>query len=104
MSAIRNGSYVNEVTDSITTITTIVQNVIVVARDSFNSPAGESFADRGKMILKDLEISVDKLDQMRDSISSDREDFANNKTLKQSLASAAFDIAKFTKGLVGLIE
>ncbi|CAG8561313.1 7706_t:CDS:10 [Paraglomus occultum] len=104
LSAIRNGSYVNEVTDSITTITTIVQNVIVVARDSFNSPAGESFADRGKMILKDLEISVDKLDQMRDSISSDREDFANNKILKQSLASAAFDIAKFTKGLVGLIE
>lgn len=104
MAAIRNQSYGSELTDNINTITTIVLNVIAVCQDSFNSSIGAPYRARGDAILKELGSSVDKLDEMRETISNNSEDFLSNKSSKQKLASASFEIAKFTKELVGLIE
>ncbi|CAG8619027.1 73_t:CDS:10, partial [Racocetra persica] len=100
LTAIRNGSFGKELTDNINTITTIVLNVIAVCRDSFRS-ANVPQSVRGDVILKELEDSIDKLDEMRESITNNREDFLNNRASKQRLASASFEIAKFTKELVG---
>ncbi|CAG8485028.1 4490_t:CDS:10 [Diversispora eburnea] len=104
LAAIRNQSHGNELTDNINTITTIVLNVIAVCQDSFNSPIGTPYRTRGDTILKELGNSIDKLDEMRETISNNSEDFLSNKISKQRLASASFEIAKFTKELVGLIE
>ncbi|CAG8514689.1 11895_t:CDS:10, partial [Racocetra fulgida] len=103
LTAIRNGSFGKELTDNINTITTIVLNVIAVCRDSFRS-TNVPQSVRGDVILKELEDSIDKLDEMRESITNNREDFLNNRASKQRLASASFEIAKFTKELVGLFE
>ncbi|CAG8615166.1 4062_t:CDS:2, partial [Cetraspora pellucida] len=103
LTAIRNGSFGKELTDNINTITTIVLNVIAVCRDSFRSNNVPQSV-RGDVILKELEDSIDKLDEMRESITNNREDFLNNRASKQRLASASFEIAKFTKELVGLFE
>ncbi|CAG8642255.1 16371_t:CDS:2, partial [Dentiscutata heterogama] len=100
LTAIRSGSFGKELTDNINTITTIVLNVIAVCRDSFRSNNIPQSV-RGNVILKELEESIDKLDEMRESITDNRDDFLNNRAAKQRLASASFEIAKFTKELVG---
>ncbi|CAG8669860.1 31597_t:CDS:10 [Gigaspora margarita] len=103
LTAIRNGSFGKELTDNINTITTIVLNVIAVCRDSFKSDNVPQSV-RGNVILKELEDSIDKLDEMRESITDNSEDFLNNRAAKQRLASASFEIAKYTKELVGLFD
>ncbi|CAG8795564.1 3171_t:CDS:1, partial [Cetraspora pellucida] len=50
-------------------------------------------------ILKNLVNVVNKLGEMRETITNDGEGFMRNKASKQQLASASFDIAKFTKEL-----
>ncbi|CAG8677002.1 13323_t:CDS:2, partial [Acaulospora colombiana] len=104
LAALRNQSYGKELTDNINTITTIVLNVIAVCRDSFGSTSGAPYRARGETVLKELENSVEKLEEMRETITNDSEDFLSNKASKQRLASASFEIAKFTKELVGLVE
>ncbi|CAG8693285.1 5531_t:CDS:10, partial [Dentiscutata erythropus] len=99
LTAIRSGSFGKELTDNINTITTIVLNVIAVCRDSFRSNNIPQSV-RGNVIVKELEESIDKLDEMRESITDNRDDFLNNRAAKQRLASASFEIAKFTKELL----
>ena len=41
---------------------------------------------------------------MKDLIAKDSTDFMSNKGSKQQLASASFEIAKFTKELVSLVK
>uniref|UniRef100_A0A1D1XK04 Uncharacterized protein C3G9.05 n=1 Tax=Anthurium amnicola TaxID=1678845 RepID=A0A1D1XK04_9ARAE len=94
----------SDLTDNINTITTIVLTVISVCHDSFNSPVGKSYRTRGDIILKELENNVEKLEEMKDLIARDSTDFMSNKISKQRLASASFDIAKFTKELVSLVK
>ncbi|RIA81436.1 hypothetical protein C1645_837032 [Glomus cerebriforme] len=106
LQAIRGATYNTggDLTDNINTITTIVLTVIAVCRDSFKSSAGASYRTRGDVILKELENNVDKLDEMKDLIARDSMDFMSNKISKQRLASASFEIAKFTKELVSLVK
>ncbi|EXX59201.1 Spa2p [Rhizophagus irregularis DAOM 197198w] len=107
LQAIRGGatySTSNDLTDNINTITSIVLTVIKVCQDSFKSSAGAIYRTRGDIILKELENNVDKLEEMNDLIAKDSTDFMSNKTSKQRLAGASFEIAKFTKELVGLVK
>ncbi|RGB39043.1 hypothetical protein C1646_664967 [Rhizophagus diaphanus] len=107
LQAIRGGatySTSSDLTDNINTITSIVLTVIKVCQDSFKSSAGAIYRTRGDIILKELENNVDKLEEMNDLIAKDSTDFMSNKTSKQRLAGASFEIAKFTKELVGLVK
>jgi len=106
LQAIRGATYSSggDLTDNINTITTIVLTVIAVCHDSFKSSAGALYQTRGDIILKELENNVDKLDEMKDLIAKDSTDFMSNKVSKQQLASASFEIAKFTKELVSLVK
>ncbi|CAG8442542.1 17767_t:CDS:10 [Funneliformis caledonium] len=94
----------SDLTNNIDTITKIVVKVIQECQDSFKSPAVESYKERSEVILKELEDNVDKLEEMKDLITRDSQDFMSNKISKQRLASASFEIAKFTKELVGLVR
>ncbi|CAG8729279.1 8684_t:CDS:2, partial [Racocetra persica] len=104
LGSIRNGSYVNELSENIANIVTIVASVISTCQNFFGSSSGGLYRLRGDPILKDLENGVNKLGEMREAIKNDGESFMSNKVSKQRLASASFDIAKFTKELVGLFE
>jgi hypothetical protein len=106
LQVIRGATYSGsgDLNDNINTITTIVLTVISVCYDSFKSSAGSSYQTRGDVILKELENNVDKLDEIKDLIARDSTDFMSNKNSKQRLASASFEIAKFTKELVSLIK
>ncbi|CAG8626162.1 14411_t:CDS:2, partial [Racocetra fulgida] len=99
LGSIRNGSYVNELSENIANIATIVANVISTCQNFFGSSSGALYRLRGDPILKDLENGVNKLGEMRETIKNDGESFMSNKASKQRLASASFDIAKFTKEL-----
>ncbi|KAG9306595.1 hypothetical protein G9A89_004792 [Geosiphon pyriformis] len=104
LSFIRNDSSSREINDSVNNITTIVSNVIAVCRNAFTSSSGAPYRAKGEIVLKDLENSVDLLDEMRETITANYEEFGTNKIFKQRLASASFQIAKFTKELVASIE
>lgn len=60
------------------------------------------------MVLEDLENSLDLLIEMKEQLEAEPElahsSSADAKSVKQKLASASFDIAKYTKELVSLIE
>ncbi|CAG8745545.1 28698_t:CDS:2 [Dentiscutata erythropus] len=104
LSSIRNGSYSNELPENITNIVTIVVSVISTCQDFLETSPGALYRSRGDPILKDLENGVNKLGEMRETITNDGENFMSNRASKQRLASASFDVAKFTKELVGLFE
>ncbi|CAI2167016.1 122_t:CDS:10 [Funneliformis geosporum] len=94
----------SDLTNNIDMITNIVVKVIQECQDSFKSPAVELYKERSNVILKELDENVNKLEEMKDLITRDSRDFLSNKVSKQRLASASFEIAKFTKELVGLVR
>ncbi|CAG8595926.1 18399_t:CDS:2, partial [Gigaspora rosea] len=104
LSSIRNGSYANDFSENIASIVTIVVNVISTSQNFLETSSGAPYRSRGDPILKDLENGANKLGEMRETIANDGENFMANKVSKQRLASASFEIAKFTKELVGLFE
>ncbi|CAG8810962.1 45287_t:CDS:2 [Gigaspora margarita] len=104
LGSIRNGSYANDFSENIASIVTVVVNVISTCQNFLETSSGAPYRSRGDPILKDLENGANKLGEMRETIVNDGENFMANKVSKQRLASASFEIAKFTKELVGLFE
>ncbi|KAF0369171.1 hypothetical protein F8M41_013440 [Gigaspora margarita] len=104
LGSIRNGSYANDFSENIASIVTVVVNVISTCQNFLETSSGAPYRSRGDPILKDLENGANKLGEMRETIVNDGENFMANKASKQRLASASFEIAKFTKELVGLFE
>lgn len=71
-------------------------------------PQATELRNQGEMVLEDLENSLDLLIEMKEQLEAEPElahsSSADAKSVKQKLASASFDIAKYTKELVSLIE
>ncbi|CAJ0829761.1 3840_t:CDS:2 [Entrophospora sp. SA101] len=103
LASIRNGSYGGEIIEKINTVITILLNVIAVCNDSFEENTGTPYRKRGSVLLKDLERCIDKMEEMKTLIEKDNE-IVSDKGSKQRLAGVAFEIAKFTKELYGLVE
>nr|CAG8467166.1 4821_t:CDS:2 [Entrophospora candida] len=103
LASIRNGSYGGEIIEKINTVITILLNVIAVCNDSFEENTGTPYRKRGSVLLKDLERCIDKMEEMKTLIERDNE-IVSDKGSKQRLAGVAFEIAKFTKELHGLVE
>ncbi|CAG8739275.1 3033_t:CDS:2, partial [Ambispora leptoticha] len=105
LSAIRNNFHSDDsIQDNINTITSIVSQVIAECRAAFSSPSGTSYKEQGEIILISLESSISSLEEIRSTIKTNIEEFRTNKSHKQLLAKASFQIAKSTKDLVGLME
>ncbi|KAK9767576.1 component of the polarisome [Basidiobolus ranarum] len=107
---IRSSQFGQELTATIENINTIVQDLVNISRHSFtNSTSGMPYRHRAEAILSDLESSNSKMFKLQSDLTKGTDDAQassspNHKILKQKLASASFEIAKYTKELVGLIE
>ena len=86
--------------DTIAGITSIVDNLVGVSRRTLSRPSAAQFRDRGETILGDLTAANEKLERLGD----DMIESPQSKTLKQKLASASYEIAKYVKELISLIE
>ncbi|KAH9275123.1 hypothetical protein BASA83_002347 [Batrachochytrium salamandrivorans] len=86
--------------DTVTGITNIVDNLVEVSRSTLNRPPGAEFLERGENILQELSTANIRLDELGTSMINSPQ----SKTLKQKLASSSYEIAKFVKELISLIE
>ncbi|KAF9554224.1 hypothetical protein BGW38_009337, partial [Lunasporangiospora selenospora] len=106
LTSLRSSSDSRDISDASDEITKIVDEVIRTTRLTLTSLCSTS--GRGEMVLEDLENSLDLLNEMREQLETEPElahsSSAEAKMVKQKLASASFDIAKYTKELVSLID
>ncbi|KAG0333843.1 component of the polarisome, partial [Podila horticola] len=114
LTSLRSSSDHEDILDASDHITKIVDQVIRMTRLTLGSPQASSapqateLRNQGDMVLEDLENSLDLLIEMKEQLEAEPElahsSSADAKSVKQKLASASFDIAKYTKELVSLIE
>ncbi|KAF9921629.1 component of the polarisome [Linnemannia zychae] len=114
MRSLRSGSDSEGIIDSADDITKVVDQVTRQTRitletpDLVSAPQASELRAQGEMVLEDLENSVDLLSEIKEQLEADPElvqsTSAEAKALKQKMASAGFDIAKYAKELAGLIE
>ncbi|KAI8810128.1 hypothetical protein BJ742DRAFT_802247 [Cladochytrium replicatum] len=104
LSAMRQTSTLGqEFADTVRTITSIVENLVDVSRSTFaNKPSAASFRGVGESILRALEESNRSLDELGTSLINGGPN--QSKTQKQRLASSSYEIAKYVKELISLIE
>ncbi|KAF9913300.1 hypothetical protein EC991_000062 [Linnemannia zychae] len=112
--SLRSNSDSEGISDASDDITKVVDQVIRQTRitlanpDLVSAPQASELRSQGEMVLEDLENSVDLLIEMKEQLEAEP-DLAHSspaeaKALKQKMASASFDIAKYAKELVSLIE
>ncbi|KAI9594331.1 hypothetical protein BDF19DRAFT_414714 [Syncephalis fuscata] len=90
-----------ELNEAVLAIRTTVDDVIGASRRTFNSPTGTDFRMEGEQVLTNLDQSNRRLYELKETYPLDG---PADKSSKQALAGAAFEIAKHTKELVALIE
>lgn len=83
-------SFGQDFKDNISGITSIVENLVGVSRQTLSKPSATDFRTRGEMILQDLASANDKLEELGESMMNSPQ----SKTLKQRLASSSYEIAK----------
>jgi hypothetical protein len=100
LQAMRTSNFGPEFQSTITGITTVVSNLIIVANESLQSPSATSVQkSRGLEILDQLNSCNTKLIALGEGITS-----GSMRPSKQKLAAAAYEVAKFTKELVSLFD
>ncbi|KAK3846769.1 MAG: hypothetical protein J3R72DRAFT_433535 [Linnemannia gamsii] len=112
--SLRSSSDSEGISDASDDITKVVDQVIRQTRmtlatpDLVSAPQASELRSQGEMVLEDLENSVDLLIEMKEQLEAEPDlahsSSADAKALKQKMASASFDIAKYAKELVSLIE
>jgi hypothetical protein len=98
--SMRKSSYGTEFQDTVLEINDIVTNLVTISRKAFLSGSGLRYSESGEHILRDLTQSNNLLRDLGKNIGGN----PSSKQLKQQLASASYELAKFTKELVSLIE
>ncbi|TPX71731.1 hypothetical protein SpCBS45565_g00893 [Spizellomyces sp. 'palustris'] len=81
-------------------ITSIVDNLVTVSQSTLSKPSALEFRSRGEGILSDLSAANIRLEELGKSMVSE----PGSKSLKQRLASSSYEIAKYVKELISLIE
>ncbi|KAF9193340.1 component of the polarisome [Haplosporangium sp. Z 767] len=114
LTSLRSSSDSEDISDASDNITKVVDQVVRQTRMTLASPEAVSapqaveLRSQGELVLEDLENSLDLLNEMKEQLEAEPElahsSSAEAKSVKQKLASASFDIAKYTKELVSLIE
>ncbi|KAG0213811.1 component of the polarisome [Mortierella sp. GBA30] len=114
LTSLRSSSDSEDISEASDNITKVVDQVIRQTRmtlatpDAVSAPQAAELRSQGDMVLEDLESSLDLLNEMKEQLEAEPElahsSSAEAKSVKQKLASASFDIAKYTKELVSLIE
>lgn len=89
--------------DFITTVHSITDIVYDIADNSHKtmqaSRLSSDIKSEGQLVIADLQSASKNLDELGEEMVN-----GASKTLKQNMASCSYEIAKFVKELVGLIE
>ncbi|KAG0261584.1 component of the polarisome [Mortierella polycephala] len=114
LTSLRSSSDSEDISDASDNITKVVDQVIrqtrmtLASSEAAAAPQAVELRSQGELVLEDLENSLDLLNEMKEQLEAEPElahsSSAEAKSVKQKLASASFDIAKYTKELVSLIE
>ncbi|KAG0370049.1 hypothetical protein BC939DRAFT_439854 [Gamsiella multidivaricata] len=114
LTSLRSASNSGDISDVSDNITMLVDQVIRQTRMTLATPAAIEgphaleLESQGEFVLEDLESSLDQLIAIKVQLENDSElawsSSPDAKSVKQKMASASFDIAKYTKELVSLIK
>ncbi|KAI8977322.1 hypothetical protein BDF20DRAFT_559339 [Mycotypha africana] len=111
--ALRSNENQQHLYEIITSITQTVSDIVQTAKHTLNGKAvtlTEELQHQGQIILNDLYRCNEKIIHIRDTsfkndLATDAEQGATiNSMVKRNLAQEAYEIAKFTKDLIGLLE
>jgi hypothetical protein len=94
----QSSSFGEDFKETISGITSIVDNLVSVSRETLNSPVADSFRQQGEAILKELSSSNIKLEELGNNMINSPQ----SKTLKQRLATSSYEIAKVSDTLLVL--
>ena len=94
---------------SIETITSLVSLVVTTASTSFSKDLSLSrVKEDGEMCISELQTCIVSMNQYGQEMVKNGELFdlrlVGSKSIKQNLASSSYDIAKFVKELIGIVE
>lgn len=92
----------NNLVNIVTSITEIVSNVVQTSQNTFSSAEGTKYKNKGNMILGDLDKCIGKIIQIRDSFFKSAE--GPNAIAKRNLAQESYEIAKYTKELISMLD
>lgn len=73
-----------------------------MSRKTLTRPSGIAYRSRGDVVLRDLESSKERLIELQANSITDN--VGPNDPAKRKLAKESYEIAKFTKELVGLFD
>nr|KAJ3421743.1 component of the polarisome [Polyrhizophydium stewartii] len=96
----QSSSFGQDFIDTVGTITRIVDNLVRVSRVTLGKPQAAAFRDSSEPILQELSVANVRLNELGEAMVASPQ----SKTLKQKIASSSYDIAKFVKELISLIE
>ncbi|KAL9544193.1 hypothetical protein MBANPS3_007742 [Mucor bainieri] len=89
--------------DIITSIVKIVSNIIQVSQKAFSSGEGLKYRKQGSTIIGDLDRCNSKIIQIRDTSFIQSPENANA-IAKRNLAQESYEIAKYTKELINMLD
>ncbi|KAI9247869.1 hypothetical protein BY458DRAFT_526835 [Sporodiniella umbellata] len=87
----------------ITSTVNIVSHIVSTSRTTFASDEGRKYKEHGTDVLNDLEVCNNKIIHIRDSSFANNQGFSNA-TAKRSLAQESYEIAKYTKELINMLD
>ncbi|KAI9483555.1 MAG: hypothetical protein EXX96DRAFT_558627 [Benjaminiella poitrasii] len=87
----------------ITSIINVVSNIVQVSKKTFSSGPGLKHKSQGNAILSDLENCNGKIIQIRDTSFAQSAENANA-IAKRNLAQESYEIAKYTKELINMLD
>ncbi|KAJ3241069.1 component of the polarisome [Chytriomyces hyalinus] len=96
----QNQTFGPDFTATVSSISTIVTSIVQVSGITMSKPSAAGFRVRGLEILADLKESSGKIGELGANLVAQ----PSSKALKQRIASSSYEIAKFVKELISLIE
>ncbi|ORY37675.1 hypothetical protein BCR33DRAFT_721394 [Rhizoclosmatium globosum] len=96
----QNQTFGPDFTATVNQIIDIVASICQVSAGTMAKPSAASVRQRGNEILADLKDSSSKIGELGNALVAS----PGSKALKQRIASSSYEIAKFVKELIGLIE
>ncbi|KAI8370242.1 hypothetical protein BD560DRAFT_396821 [Blakeslea trispora] len=87
----------------ITSIIDIVSNIVHTSKITFSNGEGVRYKNQGHVILNDLDNCNSKIIRIRDTSFSNSPQNANA-IAKRNLAQESYEIAKYTKELIGMLD
>lgn len=87
----------------VTSIINILSNIVQTSQNTFASPEGAKYKNKGNLILGDLEKSINKIMQIRDTAFTKSSE-GPNAIAKRNLAQESYEIAKYTKELISMLD